>query len=51
MLVGINLLTYLETEAASRLAWPLWMACVVLSALTFLLDFPTHDVPFCPWKV
>jgi signal transduction histidine kinase len=33
-----------NTRTATRLAWSLWVVCVVLIALALLLQFMTHDV-------
>ena len=39
----------ISIRAATRLAWSLWAACVVLIAPAFLLDFLTPDsFPFRP---
>src|SRR5215216_7126827 len=41
----------LSTRNASRLAWSLWAACVVLLALALLLDFlRTDDILSYPWQ-
>ena len=37
-----------SARTATRLAWSLWAACVVLIALALLLDFLTDDVPLPP---
>jgi len=42
----------LNTHSAVRLAWSLWVACVVLLALALLLDFlHTDDILTYPWQV
>src|SRR5215211_998411 len=41
----------LNTHSAVRLAWSLWVACVVLIVLSLLLDFlRTDDILSYPWQ-
>jgi signal transduction histidine kinase len=41
----------LNTHSAIRLAWSLWVACLVLLALALLLDFlHTSDILTYPWQ-
>ena len=41
-----------ERRSAARLAWSLWVACLVLLALALLLDFlRTDDILSYPWQI
>ena len=42
----------LNTHSAVRLAWSLWVACLVLLALALILDFlRTDDILSYPWQI
>ena len=42
----------LNTHGAVRLAWSLWVACLVLLALALILDFlRTDDILSYPWQI
>jgi signal transduction histidine kinase len=42
----------MNARTATRLAWSLWVACLVLIALSLLLDFLlTYDILSYPWQI
>jgi signal transduction histidine kinase len=42
----------MNARSATRLAWSLWVACLVLIALSLLLDFLlTYDILSYPWQI
>src|SRR5215204_7123517 len=42
----------MNARTATRLAWSLWVACLVLIALALLLDFLlTDDILSYPWQI